>query len=95
MNRSCAVMFACLLSLTTACSRIPTPVVQVEYRNVYLPDKFLQPCVDVTPKRGGTWGDRYELAERRATVIQDCNDQLAEGRKWQADRRAEDAKKGL
>jgi len=87
-----ALTCVCLLSLTAACAKTPAPVVTIEYRNVYLPDRYLVDCPGAE-WNGGTYRNVGELAAMRKTALQNCNDRLAEARRYQEEIRAKDGQK--
>lgn len=89
-----ALTCVCLLSLTAACARTPAPVVTVEYRNVYIPDSLLAGCPGVE-WTGGTYRNVGELAAKRKTALQACDDRFTEARRYQDEIRAKEGQKGL
>ena len=82
MNRLRALTCVFLASLTTACASPPVPT-KTEYRQVYLPDRFLVDCPVPGWEPGGSFGDVAKLAARRKAALADCNLQLRSAREYQ------------
>ena len=78
-----------LASLTTACASPPVPT-KTEYRQVYLPDRFLVDCPVPQWVPGGTYEDVAKLAARRGAALESCNRQLRSAREYQERLKAEE-----
>ncbi len=80
MNLFRALTCAFLLSSLTGCAN-PKPIVVTEYRTVKVPETLLRGCPPV-PRTGDTYGDVLEVAERRATALENCDDRFTELREF-------------
>lgn len=87
-----ALTCLCLLSLTAACARTPVPVTTTVYRNVYIPDSLLAGCPGAE-WAGGTYRNVGELAAKRKTALQDCDDKFTEARRYQDEIRTKEDRK--
>lgn len=83
-----------LLSLLTGCAETPVTT-KTEYRQVFLPDRFLIDCPVPVVTAGMTYRELAALAAKRKTALLDCNAQLRAARDYQADIQANPEKSGL
>ncbi len=74
--------YLCLLSLTASCAD-QSVVTKTEYRQVYLPDRFLRSC-PVPQWSGGSFEEVGKHALRLKHALENCNLQLESGRQYQA-----------
>lgn len=71
-----------LFSLIAGCASPTVPNVETRYEQVFIPDRFLIGCKG--PEwSGGSFRDLAELAERRRTVIKDCDSGFEAIREYQ------------
>lgn len=88
--RSSALTCVCLLSLLTGCAETIT-VTKTEYRQAYLPDRFLVDCPIPTGKPEMTFREGEALSARRKAALTACNLQLKSAREYQDEIRAKEA----
>lgn len=82
-----ALTCACLLSSIAGCASTPAPSTTTVYEQIYIPDSLLAGCPGVE-WGGGTFREAGELAARRKTALQDCDDRFTAARAYQDDLRA-------
>lgn len=88
--RSSALTCVCLLSLLTGCAETIT-ITKTEYRQAYLPDRFLVDCPVPAGKPEMTFREGEALSVRRKAALTACNLQLKSAREYQDEIRAKDA----
>lgn len=88
--RSSALTCVCLLSLLTGCAETIT-ITKTEYRQAYLPDRFLIDCPEPAGKEQMTFREGEALSARRKAALTGCNLQLKAAREYQDEIRAKDA----
>lgn len=82
-----ALTCAFLLSSIAGCASTPPPATVTIYEQIYIPDSLLVGCPPVD-WGGGTFRGVGELATRRKTALQDCDDKFTAARSYQDDLRA-------
>lgn len=87
--RKSASMCVCLLSLLTGCAETKTVTITV-YEPVYLPERFLVPCVVPEGPANLTFRELGALSAKRKSALLDCNMQLEARRAFQSETRQKD-----